>query len=122
MLEGETIGIQQECIHPLQVLIPNQFKMPSGKPWLAVIKSQCQKFGFVREFVSADKFNSYAKANGRQSRGVWSRWFVDDAPGVIYEFFTKTSWRSSERYFFHFVDGEKVKLTREEVCRTLQRQ
>lgn len=120
MLEGEVIGIRQECIYPLQALMPNHFRMPSGKPWLALIKGECPKYGFQREFVTEDKFSSHAKSNSKGSRGIWLRWFIDDSPGLIYEFYRKTSWRASERYFFHFVDGEKVKLPREEVCQILR--
>lgn len=120
MIEGESIGMKQEVYSPLQALMPNQFKIPSGEPWLAVIKGKCQKYGFKREFVREDRFSSHARSNGTGSRGVWTRWFIDTSPGVIYEFYRKTSWRSSERYFFHFVDGQKVKLERDQVCQILQ--
>lgn len=91
--------------------------MPSTKPWVAKIIGLSKKYGFVREFLHGKK--DLAKSSGSGNRGVYLRFVVDS--GVLYEVKRRTSWRSSERFFFVFDNGEMTKLTKQEAVEWLQK-
>lgn len=82
------------------------------KPWVAEINGRCQKFGLLRDFLSANW--QRRRANNAHSRGV-ELWFVLES-GRLYEVKSPSSWRSSDRYFCTVTDtGEIQRLSAMEV-------
>lgn len=91
------------------------FKTPSSKPWVAKITGLSDKFGFQREFVKG--VADYSQSSGNGNRGVNFRFVIEEGP--IYERFYKRSWKSSEREFFKFCEGNEKILSKDEVLECL---
>lgn len=90
------------------------FRDARPRPWVARLTGLCPRYGFVREFLPAQK--DYREANSVGSRGVFLYYWLD--PGV-YEVNERRSWRAWDRYFIRVEEGRWTRITRQETARTL---
>lgn len=93
------------------------FRLPSNRPFVARLTGLDKRFGFQREF---QRFKlDYSRANSIGSRGVFAVYLIDADPSDVFEIREQTSWRSVDRRFCRFVNGDEVRINREEVIRCL---
>lgn len=87
----------------------------AAKGWIAEITGLDTKFGLARQFVGD---RDYSGANKPRTRGVMTVAELEE--GHLYEVNEPTSWKNTDRYFCTVRDGEKVRLSKEEVRAELE--
>ncbi len=86
------------------------FGAPS-RNWVARIFGSDGRGGWARVFVSGAR--NYSNANSIGSRGISVTYFLEEGP--IYEISAPQTWKLTERYFVRIIDGQPLRLTKEEV-------
>jgi hypothetical protein len=81
------------------------------RAWVARVRINAN--GYVdREFLRPCAMD-YSQANSVGSRGVYKCYWLE--PMAYYEVSSPESWSSTDRYFCEVVDGEIIRMTKEEV-------
>ena len=82
-----------------------------SRAWVA--KVQIDARGLIdREFVAPHAID-YAESNSVGSRGVYKCYWLEER--VYYEISSPQSWRNVDRFFCEVIDGEIIRMTKEEV-------
>jgi|GEM_PF-7005218 len=87
-----------------------------GESWLAQIWASCPRYGYSRSFLAPIK--DYSRANGSGSRGIFAAYILEEGP--IYEVRQQVSWHQFDRYFLRIWDGQRIRMTEEEVRACLE--
>lgn len=111
--------VRYEWINASEEIAAKRNKLLKGcnfrEPWVAKICGLNSQYGFSREFVRGEI--DYSESNGCGSRGVLLRFIVEEE--YLYEVYRCTSWRSSDRFFCFWRDGELHKMSKNEVLEWL---
>ncbi|KKN87474.1 hypothetical protein LCGC14_0259290 [marine sediment metagenome] len=82
-----------------------------SRAWVARVRINAN--GYVdRDFLRADAVD-YSDANGAGSRGIFKCYWLDER--AYYEVSAPQSWRGTDRYFCETINGEIIRMTKEEV-------
>ena len=85
--------------------------MKKHRDWVAKITGASEKYGFEREFLAPIK--DYANSSSTMRRGVYVNYVIED--GYYYEVSAPVSWKRNDRYFCKSVNGEVIRVEREEI-------
>jgi hypothetical protein len=82
-----------------------------SRAWVARVRIDAN--GWVdREFVDPGAVD-WSESNSVGSRGVYKRYWLEER--VYYEVSSPESWSGTDRYFCEVINGEIIRMTKEEV-------
>jgi hypothetical protein len=84
--------------------------------WVAQLFGSCPRKGFQRAFLVDSR--DYSSANSMGSRGVTKNYLLEEGP--IYEVSEKITWTSRDRYFLRIQNGDRIRMTEDEVRACLE--
>lgn len=83
--------------------------------WAAKILGINNFNNFVRTFLKGAR--DYTRANSQGSRGIFVTFYLEEGP--IYEISSPKSWKHTDRHFARIVNGEVIRMTKNEVLACL---
>lgn len=81
------------------------------RAWVARV--HINTYGYVNRIFLNYNALDYSNANGTGSRGVYKCYWLEE--GVYYEVSSPVSWKGVDRYFCEVINGEIIRMTKEEV-------
>lgn len=87
------------------------------RPWVAQVFGTNGRGGVHSSRLKP--LRDYSRANSRGTRGIYDQYTLEE--GLIYEINERVTWRRTDRYFLRVWDGQKSRMTTEDVLSCIEK-